>query len=112
LTSALFVTVGKLAFTGEVSIGRANQEASVTIEPNVANGEKSFGRQSCSVRSKKLHSYPSKTQHGQHRLKLRKSRKQFAAELGISQKTLWGWETDRWQPSELLKKRIGNGLKL
>jgi DNA-binding XRE family transcriptional regulator len=45
-----------------------------------------------------------------HRLKLRKSRKQFAAELGVSQKTLWGWETDRWLPSDLLKKRIGIGL--
>jgi transcriptional regulator with XRE-family HTH domain len=48
----------------------------------------------------------------QHRLKLRKSRKQFASELGISQKTLWGWETDRWQPSTLLKKRISIGLTL
>jgi DNA-binding XRE family transcriptional regulator len=46
----------------------------------------------------------------QHRLKLRKSRKQFATELGVSQKTLWGWETDRWQPSALLKERIGGGL--
>jgi DNA-binding XRE family transcriptional regulator len=48
----------------------------------------------------------------QHRLKMRKSRKQFAAELGISQKTLWGWESDRWQPSKLLKGRIGVGLTL
>ena len=45
----------------------------------------------------------------QHRLKMRKSRKQFAAELGISVKTLWGWETDRWQPSKLLKERIAVG---
>ena len=30
---------------------------------------------------------------------MRKSRKQLAAELGISQKTLWGWETDRWEPT-------------
>jgi DNA-binding XRE family transcriptional regulator len=45
----------------------------------------------------------------QHRLKLRKSRKQLALELGVSQKTLWGWETDRWQPSTLLKERIGVG---
>jgi DNA-binding XRE family transcriptional regulator len=44
-----------------------------------------------------------------HRLKMRKSRKQFASELGVSQKTLWGWETDRWQPSTLLKERIGVG---
>jgi transcriptional regulator with XRE-family HTH domain len=42
----------------------------------------------------------------QNRLKLRKSRKQFASELGVSQKTLWGWETDRWQPSTLYKNRI------
>ncbi len=47
----------------------------------------------------------------QHRLELRKSRKQFAAELGVSPKTLWGWETDRWLPSTLLKKRIGAGLQ-
>jgi len=46
----------------------------------------------------------------QHRLKLQKSRKQFAAELGVGQKTLWGWETNRWQPSKLLKERIGVGL--
>jgi DNA-binding XRE family transcriptional regulator len=32
----------------------------------------------------------------QHRLKLRKTRKQLALELGISVKTLWGWETDHW----------------
>jgi transcriptional regulator with XRE-family HTH domain len=43
----------------------------------------------------------------QHRLKMRKSRKQFASELGVSQKTLWGWETDRWEPSKLLIRRIG-----
>jgi DNA-binding XRE family transcriptional regulator len=48
----------------------------------------------------------------QRRLKMRKSRKQFASELGISQKTLWGWETDRCQPSTLLKERIGVGLTL
>src|ERR1035438_5725476 len=35
----------------------------------------------------------------QNRLKLRKTRKQMASELGISVKTLWGWETDRWQPT-------------
>jgi DNA-binding XRE family transcriptional regulator len=48
----------------------------------------------------------------QHRLKLRKSRKQLASELGVSQNTLWGWETDRWQPCKLLKERIGVGLTL
>jgi transcriptional regulator with XRE-family HTH domain len=35
----------------------------------------------------------------QHRLKLRKTRKQMASELGVSVKTLWGWETDRWLPT-------------
>ena len=33
------------------------------------------------------------------RLKSRKTRLQLAAEWGISPKTLWGWETNRWQPS-------------
>ncbi|MGA9452970.1 MAG: helix-turn-helix transcriptional regulator [Verrucomicrobiia bacterium] len=40
----------------------------------------------------------------QHRLKLRKTRKQMALELGISVKTLWGWETDRWQPTAAFSK--------
>jgi DNA-binding XRE family transcriptional regulator len=40
----------------------------------------------------------------QNRLKLRKTRKQMAAELDISVKTLWGWETDRWQPTTTLSK--------
>jgi hypothetical protein len=35
----------------------------------------------------------------QNRLKLRKTRKQMALELRVSPKTLWGWETDRWQPT-------------
>jgi transcriptional regulator with XRE-family HTH domain len=48
----------------------------------------------------------------EHRFKLNKTRKQMAKELGISVKTLWGWETDRWQPTGLLKKRIGNGYAL
>src|ERR1017187_5854977 len=46
------------------------------------------------------------------RLKSRKTRKEFASELGVSPKTLWGWETDRWLPRDLLKKRIGVGLFL
>jgi DNA-binding XRE family transcriptional regulator len=33
------------------------------------------------------------------RLQSRKTRKQLALELGISVKTLWGWETDRCQPT-------------
>src|ERR1017187_421574 len=40
------------------------------------------------------------------RLKSRKTRKQLAAEWGVSIKTLWGWETDRCQPSALCRKRI------
>jgi DNA-binding XRE family transcriptional regulator len=42
----------------------------------------------------------------QNRLKLRKTRLQLAAEWGISPKTLWGWKTDRWQPSALCQKRL------
>jgi DNA-binding XRE family transcriptional regulator len=40
----------------------------------------------------------------QNRLKLRKTRKQMALELGVSVKTLWGWETDRWQPTTIVPK--------
>jgi DNA-binding XRE family transcriptional regulator len=40
----------------------------------------------------------------QNRLKLRKSRKQMASELGVSVKTLWGWETDRWKPTASFSK--------
>lgn len=40
----------------------------------------------------------------QNRLKLRKARKQMAAELGVSVKTLWGWETDRWRPTAAYSK--------
>jgi DNA-binding XRE family transcriptional regulator len=40
----------------------------------------------------------------QNRLKLRKTRKHMALELGVSVKTLWGWETDRWQPTTALSK--------
>jgi transcriptional regulator with XRE-family HTH domain len=40
----------------------------------------------------------------QYRLQLRKTRKQLASEMGVSVKTLWGWETDRWQPSATLPK--------
>jgi DNA-binding XRE family transcriptional regulator len=47
----------------------------------------------------------------QHRLKLRKTRKQMALELGVSVKTLWGWETDRWQPTAQGKKQITKFLE-
>jgi transcriptional regulator with XRE-family HTH domain len=40
------------------------------------------------------------------RLKLRKTRIQFASELGVSIKTLWGWETNRWQPSPKCRKLL------
>ena len=41
----------------------------------------------------------------QNRLKLRKTRKQMALELGVSVKTLWGWETDRWLPTNTTLER-------
>jgi transcriptional regulator with XRE-family HTH domain len=42
----------------------------------------------------------------QFRLESQKTRKQFAAELGVSPKTLWGWETNRWQPSSQVLQHI------
>jgi DNA-binding XRE family transcriptional regulator len=42
----------------------------------------------------------------QNRLKLRKTRKQMALKLGVSVKTLWGWETDRWQPTSVLARQV------
>jgi transcriptional regulator with XRE-family HTH domain len=42
----------------------------------------------------------------QHRLKLRKTRKQFASKLGVSTKTLWSWETGLRKPSIFVEKRI------
>src|ERR1035437_2989958 len=44
----------------------------------------------------------------QYRLKLRKTRKQLALKVGISVKTLWGWETDRWQPTIRVAIRVGS----
>ena len=44
------------------------------------------------------------------RLELKKTRKQMAKELGISVKTLWGWETKRHQPTAQLLKRIDRFL--
>ena len=40
------------------------------------------------------------------RLKSRKTRRQLAREWGVSTKTLWGWETGRWQPSALCWNRL------
>ena len=42
----------------------------------------------------------------QRRLKLKKTRRQLASDLGVSVKTLWGWETDRWQPTPKGQKQI------
>jgi DNA-binding XRE family transcriptional regulator len=46
----------------------------------------------------------------QYRLKLRKTRKQIALELGISVKTLWGWETDRREPAFQGQEKIARFL--
>jgi len=46
----------------------------------------------------------------QFRLQSRKTRKQMASELGISQKTLWGWETDRWEPTAKGQEQIAKFL--
>ncbi|MGO8696538.1 MAG: helix-turn-helix domain-containing protein [Limisphaerales bacterium] len=35
------------------------------------------------------------------RLELRKNRKESAEELGVSEKTLWGWETGRCEPDSI-----------
>lgn len=40
------------------------------------------------------------------RLELRKNRKECATEMGVSVKTLWGWETGRGEPSSGHSKRI------
>jgi transcriptional regulator with XRE-family HTH domain len=42
----------------------------------------------------------------QYRLKQKKTRKQFAEELGITPKTLWGWETNRRRPSSAYAARL------
>jgi DNA-binding XRE family transcriptional regulator len=42
------------------------------------------------------------------RMELRKDRKQCAEEMGISAKTLQAWETNRYQPSSILLKRLVN----
>jgi transcriptional regulator with XRE-family HTH domain len=44
------------------------------------------------------------------RLEMKKNRKQCAKELGVSVKTLLGWETNRWRPSSLLQERIAKFL--
>jgi transcriptional regulator with XRE-family HTH domain len=42
----------------------------------------------------------------QFRLKSKKTRRQLSAEWGVSIKTLWGWETDRRQPSAVCQERM------
>ena len=42
------------------------------------------------------------------RMELKKNRKQCAEEMGISAKTLQAWETNRYQPSSTLLKRLVN----
>jgi DNA-binding XRE family transcriptional regulator len=44
------------------------------------------------------------------RLESRKTRKKLAAELGVSIKTLWGWETDRCRPSQQAHQKLLNFL--
>ncbi len=46
-----------------------------------------------------------------HCIKMRKTRKQFAKEIGINAKTIRGWETGRRHPSVLLQRRIMEFLK-
>ena len=47
----------------------------------------------------------------QYRLKLRKTRKQMASELGVSVKTMWGWETDLRKPAPQGQKQIAKFLQ-
>lgn len=47
----------------------------------------------------------------QRRLILKKTRRLLAKEWGISVKTLWGWETGRWQPTAEGQERITKFLK-
>lgn len=41
-----------------------------------------------------------------HRLKMKKSRNALAKELGVSVKTIWGWEANRRLPSMQFKERV------
>jgi DNA-binding XRE family transcriptional regulator len=36
----------------------------------------------------------------------------MAAEIGVSVKTLWGWETDRWQPKSQGAVAVGSNAVL
>jgi transcriptional regulator with XRE-family HTH domain len=48
----------------------------------------------------------------QRRLAMRLSRKSLAEQLGISWKTIWGWETNQRNPSPKLKARLERLLKI
>ncbi|MGO8698347.1 MAG: helix-turn-helix domain-containing protein [Limisphaerales bacterium] len=45
------------------------------------------------------------------RLELRKNRKESAEELGVSEKTLWGWETGRCEPDSLHRMLVKEFIK-
>jgi transcriptional regulator with XRE-family HTH domain len=44
------------------------------------------------------------------RMEMRKTRAQYAAELGISRKTLWSWEHGRRKPSKSQLKKLNHLL--
>jgi transcriptional regulator with XRE-family HTH domain len=46
------------------------------------------------------------------RIGLKKTRKQMAAEMGVSVKTLWGWENDLWLPIFAKEKLTAKGFVL
>lgn len=46
------------------------------------------------------------------RMELKKTRKKLAQELGISVKTLWGWETDRRQSGSSIRLRVAGHFKI
>jgi DNA-binding transcriptional regulator YiaG len=46
------------------------------------------------------------------RMELRKNREECAEEMGISARTLQAWETNRYQPSSALLKRLVKCLAL
>ena len=48
----------------------------------------------------------------QHRIKMRKNRKECAKELGVSVKTLRSWETNSRQPSKELRQKLANFLEI
>jgi len=55
-------------------------------------------------------SVPIGVQLRKHRLKLRKNKKEFASQLGVSVKTLRGWEMNRCRPCKNHRERISRFL--